>query len=589
MKAAAIYARVSSFEQTKGTSLDVQVASCEAAAAAQGYEVVAIEREDESGTVEHRPKLDKIRSLIVSGAIQALFVHVTDRLSRDPGHVTVFNSLCKQAGVRLISVTDPVEDNDTGDLILFLTAWAGQQERKSIIRRSQENRQQGARLGRVMGGTHGPYGYRYIKGECRLEVVPEEAVVVRQMFNWVAEGMTLYEVATRLNEQGVPTKRGGTYWHDRTVANIIHAEVYHGQAYYNKTTSVIPKKVDPTTGQRSHKKNSKVLKPREEWIPLDVPPIIDRSLWEQAQATVQRHRQYSPRNTKAEYLLRNMLTCGACGHHLGGLVRRGVRVYRCYGQDRDVARDREPCRAPTVRADVVEQQVWADIVTVLSNPRLLMDELAHLNPERAAAQVQDETDLANAQATLSALERERKKLVGLYVKDLLDLNEYQQHRVLLDKREAALATAKAEIETRIAARARVHATEENLQELSQLAQEGLPLMTFAERRQVLELLNVQATLQPDGTVTYSGFIRDQLLAALTQADTGQAPTTSDGLEETSGPAFRTKRATGAGTGRQGTCAARAVGQGRRPVVEPLHLPFARTVVLNLCLPRWVER
>ncbi len=57
--------------------------------------------------------------------------------------------------------------------------------------------------------------------------------------------------------------------------------------------------------------SSRVTRPREEWIPIEVPAIIDQETWEQAREQLRRNKERAPRNNKKhDYLLKGLLVCG---------------------------------------------------------------------------------------------------------------------------------------------------------------------------------------------------------------------------------------------------------------------------------------
>jgi site-specific DNA recombinase len=95
-KNAVIYARVSTEDQAReGTSLDTQVAACQAEADRLGYRVSRIVREQYSRTeLFDRPLLTEVRDSIRAGQVDALLVYCVDRLSGDPIHVGLISQEC---------------------------------------------------------------------------------------------------------------------------------------------------------------------------------------------------------------------------------------------------------------------------------------------------------------------------------------------------------------------------------------------------------------------------------------------------------------------------------------------------------------
>jgi site-specific DNA recombinase len=84
---------------------------------------------------------------------------------------------------------------------------------------------------------------RTVGKEGILEVIPEEAAVVRQMFHWVdQEGLSGRQVLIRLNERGITPRKGAATWAKSSVLRILHNEMYAGVWYYNKHRSCEPER-----------------------------------------------------------------------------------------------------------------------------------------------------------------------------------------------------------------------------------------------------------------------------------------------------------------------------------------------------------
>lgn len=80
--------------------------------------------------------------------------------------------------------------------------------------------------------TYPPYGYANVDGE--MVIVPEQAAVVRQMFEDTLAGKSTHAIAKELNERGIASKRGGK-WTPGTVNAIIRNEKFTGDVIFQKT------------------------------------------------------------------------------------------------------------------------------------------------------------------------------------------------------------------------------------------------------------------------------------------------------------------------------------------------------------------
>ena len=80
--------------------------------------------------------------------------------------------------------------------------------------------------------SYPPYGYDNVDGE--MLIVPEQAEIVKEIFASCLAGNGTYTIAKRLNDRGIPTKKGGK-WHGSTINGILTNEKYTGDAIFQKT------------------------------------------------------------------------------------------------------------------------------------------------------------------------------------------------------------------------------------------------------------------------------------------------------------------------------------------------------------------
>ena len=173
-----------------------------------------------------------------------------------------------------------------------------------------------AKQGRVPTGGL-PYGYR-IGDDGRPEVIEEQAEVVRRIFHmYVHEGMRANSIAVRLTDEGVPTQTGKMLWLQSRVHHTLGNATYTGIWVYGKYRHV------------STEDGMKVYdQPRDTWIEITMPQIIDGETWEQAQALKKKRSIRAKRNTNVLYLLQHLLKCGECGHNFHARCTRSTTNVR---------------------------------------------------------------------------------------------------------------------------------------------------------------------------------------------------------------------------------------------------------------------
>jgi len=187
--------------------------------------------------------------------------------------------------------------------------------------------------GEVLGRP--PYGYR-IGPRRRLELVPEEAVVVRYIFRlYLQEGMGIRKIAGQLNEESVATRRGGR-WSMVTVRDLLRNRAYLG--HYSRFGTTV-------TG--SH------------------PALVSAEDFRRVQDRLQTRHGVSRERTVVPFLLSGLVFCGRCGNKLIGVSRRqhwstkggearsgSYRYYQCESRT-----NQSSCGYNTQRAAELEERV----------------------------------------------------------------------------------------------------------------------------------------------------------------------------------------------------------------------------------------
>lgn len=203
--------------------------------------------------------------------------------------------------LQLLQVLDEHESRDKAQKVLW-----GQAESR--------------RKGRIF--THPRiYGYKYIPEENRLVAIPEEAAVVKQMFEWYAEGKGFRVIMNLLRAKGIKTREGKDFG-KTAVTHIINNEKYAGLNNSGKYTSglVFVDKHSPTVKQEYEVKQTDRIE-----------PIISLNLFNQCRAIAQAKTDvYNQRGiNKGFRKYSGIVYCAKCGRAYIGNVDRGRYYYNC--------------------------------------------------------------------------------------------------------------------------------------------------------------------------------------------------------------------------------------------------------------------
>jgi site-specific DNA recombinase len=440
----ALCLRVSSEEQRERETIEIQREFLQEYCRLYSLEVVQIYADDGvSGTIplHERPEGRRLLEDAKEGKFSTLLVYRLDRLGRSLLVIVDAHDRLQAAGVALKSATEPIDTSTpSGCLIFQMLASFAEYERAAIAERTRSGLHRAYRNGKHTGRI--PYGYRLRSDEISLEIVEDEARVVREIITNVAEGSTLYGESKRLNDEGVPApgmrfkggeRRPGAVWSPPTVRCIVHQSAYSG------THQV---KID---GGQS-------------LISREVPAIVDRSLQDHATAMLAENKRYPDRKNDRKYLLRGLVRCKVCGFACTGRTSTSNgKKYSYYGctanrGDRGSVANaaRYPAhRAPSVSAPWLEELAWGDVKQFLENPGETLERVREqlAEADQAVELVARHADLTKR---LTAKQAEKDRYVRLYAQDhiseeelesyLLDLkNQIDNLRLLIESIEADLS------------------------------------------------------------------------------------------------------------------------------------------------------
>ncbi|WP_280109984.1 recombinase family protein [Beijerinckia indica] len=212
MTRAAVYARFSTELQNE-KSTDDQIALCRAHAARQGFDIVATyEDKARSGaSVFGRDGLMHLMDAAREHMFEVVLVEALDRLSRDMENLAGIHKRLSFLGIQIHAVHDGMADA----ILVGIRGLVGQMQREDGAKKVRRGMMGIIRDGRHAGGR--AYGYRPVAGQWgELEILENEASVIRRIFELYATGRPPREIAGDLNKEGIVPPRG-TKWNASTI------------------------------------------------------------------------------------------------------------------------------------------------------------------------------------------------------------------------------------------------------------------------------------------------------------------------------------------------------------------------------------
>jgi len=231
------YCRVSTENQRDDKTIGLQQEALTLYSQNNKLEIVTVFKDEGiSGGLQNRPELmELLHNLENSPEIEGVLIYKLDRLARD---VVIQENLIKEfqkLGKRVISTVEPdLDSNDpTRKLVRQILGVISEYEKSMITMRLSGGRFSKARKGGYAGGRV-PLGYKVNKTTHSLVPDKLEAKTVR-MIKYLKryKKLSFGKIAKLLNEEGVPTKRGGK-WNAYTVWYILNNPIYHGVIHYGR-------------------------------------------------------------------------------------------------------------------------------------------------------------------------------------------------------------------------------------------------------------------------------------------------------------------------------------------------------------------
>ena len=394
----ALYCRVSTDEQAhEGVSLSEQQARLKSYCASQGWDRESGLRlyvdDGYSGKNLHRPALERLLEDLQTEPFVRLLVTKLDRLSRRLLDLLSLIELLEGRRVSLVSTSEAFDTaTPSGRLTLQVLGAVAEFERERIRERVIDNMAHAAKSGKWLAKP--PYGYQIVE-KALVEYAPEAEVVRRVFALYTKERAGYFQIAKRLNEEGV-TSREKKAWSSNTIKKILGNPAYVGTAVWNR-------KGDAIVMAHAH------------------PALIEQGQFEQAKARAARGAR-AKADVRRRHLLSGILRCSLCGSRMysGNSGNRGQRrVYRCSS-----GRSGGDCPAPALDATRLESAFLAALATLL--------QAVEADHARIAWQIDAGTEQRRLQKRAQQYAQQKERLLQAYLSGAVDAGKWQEEQARIE-------------------------------------------------------------------------------------------------------------------------------------------------------------
>ena len=264
-------------------------------------------------SMKKRDEFNKMLRLCYKGKIDMIIVKSISRFARNTLDVIKITRKLREINVDVYFEEQGIHSIDpASEFYITIYGSIAQSESENISANVKWGKAQSAKQGNV------PFQCKYFLGYTKnadgeIEIVPEEAEIIREIYEQYLSGESLYGIKCYLEAKEIPTPAGCSVWRQETIRSILSNEKYKGDAIINKTyvSDCISKRVKANNGERN-----------KYYIENNHPAIIDAGTFARVQEEIARRSgkpKVKQKGTKTElsrysskYALSELLICGEC-------------------------------------------------------------------------------------------------------------------------------------------------------------------------------------------------------------------------------------------------------------------------------------
>lgn len=406
-------------------------------AARKGLYIEQIYEEIVSGadSIQDREAIKKLIEDCYNGKYAGILVMAVDRLSRGSSSdgetiITMLKHANRNKGVlvmtptKVYDVAHRTDDEEYMEFELFMS----RREYKAIKRRMDIGKLQAVVEGNYMGSKR-LYGFNIEEKKQSRYLVPnpEEAPIVKLIFQWAEEGLSTWKIATKLESMGVPTHQGGE-WSPETVRGILTNVHYIGKVKWFDHVRI--------KSMVNNELKTQVVRKTEKYVEFEGKhdPLIDVEVFNKVQNRF--HAPKVKRNHELQNVLAGIMSCEKCG--------KAMRYQRSsHAKPRFVHPTSKRCKVKSALVDDVMDAVIASLKMHIEDFEIKVDSKPLVDESSVRTQI---TALEAEQRRLG---NKKMKLFDQWEDADITANEFAERKAYLNSKIDTIKNQIKELESAI--------------------------------------------------------------------------------------------------------------------------------------------
>jgi len=455
-----IYGRVSTDEQAKeGYSIRGQEQKLKDYARIKDWQIydVYIDEGISGKNITERPEINRLIDDVKARRVKNVLVFKIDRLTRSTSDLIYLIDLFNEYGCAFNSLMESIDTHTaSGRMFLKIIGIFAEFERENIAERITLGRERKVKEGYTLCSHTASYGYDRPKGQKIQTINENEAQIVREIFDlYAGQGVTITEIARRLNLRSVPTKHDSK-WTTNGVRNVLKNNNYMGHVRHHYQDE---KRAYTVEGQHEQ--------------------IISQTLFEKAQHRLTKNPRISPHKPpREENYFTGFLNCAKCGYKLhphstySKMADGTIKFRGYYGCGNTVV---GACNASEMSALKLEL-AFSEYIAAIADFEENVSVAEHAQTQKRQ---ENQQQITACEEKLRQFEAKAREALDCYVNNIFSVDEYRKVKKRIEGDKQSLC---AELE-------RLQMSAEDISdsslEIAKNFRENWDGLSFAEKRMFL--------------------------------------------------------------------------------------------------------